>query len=78
MNSDNSEPRVVWGYSIVEPERGHVRETGSSVVDGAVVGFAICGALLVGDLPDQAGEFPQCSACLTLLEQNYDDESDRL
>ena len=66
---------LAWGRSVLEPTRGHVRETyeGQPVthdVDGAVVGMAICGALLVDDLdPDvAAGEFDKCSACLELLD----------
>jgi hypothetical protein len=57
---------VVWGRSVVEPTRGHVRET----PEAGVVGMAICGALLIDDLdPDlAAGEFDKCSTCLELLE----------
>jgi hypothetical protein len=64
---------VSWGRSVIEPERGHVRAVGHQVVDGELVGFAICGALLVGDLPaglaDESGEFPKCSVCLDLLDE---------
>ena len=57
---------LALGRSVLEPTRGHVRETH----DAGVVGMAICGALLIGDLdPDlAAGEFDKCSACLELLE----------
>lgn len=55
---------VRWGRSVVEPARGHVREPETNLVDGAVVGFAICGAFLLGDL---TGGFPKCSVCLDLL-----------
>jgi hypothetical protein len=39
-------------------------------IDGAVVGMAICGALLVDDLDLDvaATEFDKCSACLELLD----------
>lgn len=64
---------VSWGRSILEPERGHVREAEHYVVDGAVVGFAICGAFLVSDLAadlaEPPGEFPKCSVCLELLDE---------
>jgi hypothetical protein len=57
---------VAWGHSVLEPDRGHVREPDTHLVDGATVGFAICGAWLVGDLPPDA-TFPRCSTCLALL-----------
>lgn len=79
---DNADPRnidgltVAWGRSVLEPTRGHVREmhAGQPVthdVGGAVVGMALCGALLIDDLaPDiAAGDFDKCSACLALLEE---------
>jgi hypothetical protein len=68
MNDNDSGFPIIWGYSILEPDRGHVRDRETHVVDGAVVGFAICGAWLVGDLPTQDGDFPCCSACLALLD----------
>lgn len=60
---------VAWGHSILEPDRGHVREPDTYLIDDAVVGFAICGAWLVGDLPaGQPGPTsPRCSTCLALL-----------
>lgn len=60
---------VVWGRSVVEPERGHVREDESHLVDGVSVGFAICGAFLVGDLTAPEGTFPTCSTCLELTDE---------
>ncbi len=60
---------VEWGRSVVEPERGHVRETESDLVDGVSVGFAICGAFLVGDLTAPEGTFPTCSTCTALLDE---------
>lgn len=60
---------VVWGRSVVEPERGHVHEDESHLVDGVSVGFAICGAFLVGDLTGPEGTFPTCSVCVELLDE---------
>lgn len=67
---------VAWGRSVLEPTRGHVREMheGQPVtheVGGAVVGMALCGALLIDDLTPEvvAGEFDQCSICLELLAE---------
>lgn len=67
---------VAWGRSVLEPTRGHVREMheGQPVthdVSGAVVGMALCGALLIDDLDSKiaAGEFDKCSVCLELLEE---------
>jgi hypothetical protein len=57
---------VVWGHSILEPDRGHVRVPDTYLIDGATMGFAICGAWLVGDLPDVPTS-SRCSACLALL-----------
>lgn len=72
--SDSKGAKLAWGRSILEPTRGHVREThkGQPVthdVAGAVVGMAICGTLLVDDLAPEvaAGEFAKCSVCLELL-----------
>lgn len=74
---------VAWGRSVIEPTRGHVREMhqGQPIthdVSGAVVGMALCGALLVDDLaPDVGvGEFAKCSACLELLDE-IRDKADR-
>lgn len=61
---------VEWGRSVIEPERGHVREAESHLVDGVNVGFAICGAFLVGDLTGPDGSFPTCSVCVELLERD--------
>jgi len=69
MDVDNADSSVVWGRSILEPERGHVREPETYLVDSEVVGFAICGAWLVGDLLDQGGDFPRCSTCVALLDE---------
>lgn len=67
---------VGWGRSVLEPTRGHVREMrdGRPVahdLGGAVVGMAVCGALLIDDLAPEvaAGEFATCSACLDLLDE---------
>lgn len=67
---------VAWGRSVLEPTRGHVRETSEgnpviSDVDGAVVGMALCGALLIDDLDPKiaAGEFDKCSLCLERLDE---------
>jgi hypothetical protein len=67
---------VVWGRSVLEPTRGHIREVSdgqpvSDDVGGAVVGMALCGALLIDDLAPEltAGEFAKCSVCLERLEQ---------
>ena len=57
---------VVWGHSILEPDRGHLRAPDTYLIDGATAGFAICGAWLVGDLLDVLTS-PRCSACLALL-----------
>ncbi len=67
---------VAWGRSVLEPTRGHVREMheGQPIADdvnGAMVGLALCGALLIDDLaPDiAAGDFDKCSVCLRRLEE---------
>lgn len=67
---------VAWGHSVLEPTRGHVREVheGRPVTDdvrGAVVGMALCGALLIDDLHPAiaAGEFDTCSVCLQRLDE---------
>jgi hypothetical protein len=67
---------VAWGHSVLEPLRGHVREMehGQPVthqVGDAVVGMALCGALLIDDLTSEAmvDEFEKCSACLNLLAE---------
>jgi len=77
MDVNDAESSVVWGHSIVEPERGHVREPETHVIDAAVVGFAICGAWLVGDLPVGVRDFPRCSMCLTLLDDRSHGEAGR-
>jgi hypothetical protein len=59
----------VWGRTVLEPDRGHVREPGRHWLDASVVGFALCGAWLVADLPDQHDPFPRCSACVALLAE---------
>jgi hypothetical protein len=60
---------VAWGRSILEPTRGHVRDGVVHDIDGAAVGSAICGTLLVDDLDPvvEAGEFDRCSVCLELV-----------
>ena len=67
---------VFWGHGIIEPDRAHVRETraGQPVADraedGAVMGFAICGCLLIADITDEqvtSGAYRQCFRCLELL-----------
>ncbi|MPZ82070.1 MAG: hypothetical protein GEV28_17425 [Actinophytocola sp.] len=64
-----------WGHSYLEPQRGHVRATKNgtttvSVIDGAAVGPAVCGAWLVADLPNpNRNDFTACSACLAALGQ---------
>ncbi|MCT2582369.1 hypothetical protein [Actinophytocola gossypii] len=60
---------VSWGHSVLEPTRGHVRDPDTYLVGGVSVGFAICGAWLVADLPDQHGTFPRCATCLDLLDE---------
>ncbi|MPZ81737.1 MAG: hypothetical protein GEV28_15565 [Actinophytocola sp.] len=77
MDINDSKPPIVWGHSILEPDRGHVREPDTHMIDGAVVGFAICGAWLIGDLPVQDGDFPRCSACMTLLDERQRGEAGR-
>ncbi len=57
------EPEARWGRSVIEPDRAHLRDGDTLVVDGVAVGFAVCGAFLVGDLPD-AEAAPKCSTCL--------------
>lgn len=58
-----------WGRSVLEPTRGHVRDGVVHDIDGAAVGLALCGALLVDDLDPTvaAGEFDRCSVCLELM-----------
>jgi hypothetical protein len=67
---------VTWGRSVIEPTRGHVREVESGRpvthdVRGAVVGMALCGALLIDDLDPEiaAGDFDKCSVCLQRLDE---------
>lgn len=61
---------ALWGRSYLEPQLGHVRATKNgtttvSVIDGAAVGPAICGAWLIADLPDpNRSDFTACSACV--------------
>ncbi|MGQ0842045.1 hypothetical protein [Actinokineospora sp.] len=62
-----------WGQSIVDPTRGHVRETCDGeprrfTVDGAEVGVAVCGALLVAGMP-ATDDFAACSTCVDVLAQ---------
>ncbi|MFC5100537.1 hypothetical protein [Kibdelosporangium philippinense] len=67
---------VFWGRGIVEPNCAHVRETraGQPVADqaedGSVVGFAICGCLLIADVTDEnvaSGACRRCSRCMELM-----------
>jgi hypothetical protein len=69
---------VFWGRGIIERGCAHVRETrgGQPVVDvaedGALIGFAICGCLLIADVPESeitSGAFRRCSRCLELLSE---------
>lgn len=66
---------ALWGHSYLEPRRGHVRATENgtttvSVIDGAAVGPAVCGAWLVADLPDPDDkDSTACSVCLAVLGQ---------
>jgi hypothetical protein len=65
---------VFWGRGIVEPARAHVRETraGQPVADvaedGSVMGFAICGCLLIADVAEN-DVHRKCSRCLELLAE---------
>jgi hypothetical protein len=70
-SDDADDLRIAWGRSVLEPTRGHIREVegGRPVthdVRGAVVGMALCGALLIDDLAPEvaAGDFDKCSVCL--------------
>lgn len=61
-----------WGRSILDARRGHIRETRDGVprtfvTSGTRVGLAICGALLVADMPAR-GDFAKCSACVAIAE----------
>lgn len=63
-----------WGRSILDARRGHIRETRDDVprtftTSGTRVGIAICGALLVADLPAQ-GDFAKCSACVAIADES--------
>ncbi|MGB3444910.1 MAG: hypothetical protein WBA97_39740 [Actinophytocola sp.] len=66
---------VSWGHTYLEPHRGHVRATDNgtitvSVIDGAAVGPAVCGAWLVAELQGQdSGTVTPCSVCLASLGQ---------
>jgi hypothetical protein len=66
---------VSWGHTYLEPHRGHVRATENgtttvSVIDGAAVGPAVCGARLVAELQGQdSGNVTPCSVCLAFLGQ---------
>jgi hypothetical protein len=61
-----------WGRAVLDPTRGHVRETRDAVPSTTAnptddqIGLALCGALLVAD-HDGRGDFPQCSICLKIL-----------
>lgn len=63
---------MFWGRGIIEPDRAHVRETraGQPVTDvaedGSVMGFAICGCLLIADVAEDDVR-QRCSRCLELL-----------
>lgn len=73
---DADDLTIAWGRSVLEPARGHIREMrgGQPVtndVQGAVVGMALCGALLIDDLAPEvaAGDFAKCSVCLERLDE---------
>ncbi|MCE7009958.1 hypothetical protein LWC34_45205 [Kibdelosporangium philippinense] len=67
---------LFWGRGIIEPNCAHVRETrtGQPVTDlaedGSIMGFAICGCLLIADVTDEqvtSGVHRRCSRCMELL-----------
>jgi hypothetical protein len=65
----------VWGRGLIEPDRAHIRETRGgipviSLVEGAMVGYALCGAWLVADIaPDERERFVNCSRCLRIAAE---------
>jgi hypothetical protein len=80
----NSAFPVTWGRSVLEPARGHVRESqdGHPVIldfEGSILGMALCGALLIDDLdPDvAAADFDKCSVCMVRLDEIRRDEAGR-
>jgi hypothetical protein len=75
--SDDAEDLVIaWGRAVLEPTRGHIREMqgGQPIahdLQGAVVGMALCGALLIDDLAPEVAtsDFDKCSVCLQRLDE---------
>jgi hypothetical protein len=64
--------RVVWGRGLIEPDVAHIRETRAGgpityLADGTVVGYALCGAWLVGDVEPDAAGLARCSRCLEIV-----------
>lgn len=62
-----------WGRGVLGPKCAHVRETldGQPLaenLDGELVGFALCGCLLIADINPDAEGVTRCSACVELLE----------
>lgn len=67
---------VRWGRSVFGPTSAHVRQIRDGTVvthevEGHDVGFAVCGAWLVGDCADPAesDELTACSVCLDRLNR---------
>lgn len=67
---------VFWGHGPIEPGCAHARETyaGQPVADraedGSIVGFAICGCLLIADVAEMdvvSGLYRRCTRCVELL-----------
>jgi hypothetical protein len=66
-----------WGRGVLGPKCAHVRETldGRPLaenVDGELVGFALCGCLVIADIDPDADRVTRCSACAELLGSDPD------
>lgn len=60
----------VWGRSLTEPGRTHIRETLDGIpvvylVEGTIAGFALCGAWLVADVEPEERRLT-CTRCQEL------------
>jgi hypothetical protein len=61
---------LVWARGPTDPDLAHIRETRDGIpvvylVEGALTGYALCGAWLIADIP--TGEHPQFQECTTCV-----------